>query len=75
MNNEVTVEVKEEKIDNVRVVMGRLIKVKNTKKAKLSNAKNVYYAASVFEGATTPVNANITQLIANTQDNQGNILI
>jgi len=40
-----------------------------------TTAKNVYYAASVFEGATTPVNANITQLIANTQDNQGNILI
>jgi hypothetical protein len=33
------------------------------------------YASNVFKNATTPVNANITQLIVNTQDNQGNILI
>jgi hypothetical protein len=33
------------------------------------------YSNNSFEGATTPVNANITQGIINTQDNQGNILI
>jgi hypothetical protein len=33
------------------------------------------YSNNTFEGATTPVNANITQGIVNTQDNQGNILL
>ncbi|MDA1335236.1 MAG: hypothetical protein O2794_04520 [bacterium] len=36
-----------EKIDKVSVVAGRLIRVKNTKKAKFSNANNVYYAVQV----------------------------
>ena len=36
---------------------------------------SVKYANNVFEGATTPVNANITQGVTNTHDNQGNILI
>jgi hypothetical protein len=35
----------------------------------------VRYASSVFRNSTTPVNANITQLVTNTEDNQGNILI
>jgi hypothetical protein len=38
-------------------------------------AYTIKYAGSTFEGSTTPVNANITQGITNTQDNQGNILI
>lgn len=60
-----------------RVLKNNSFKVTNASANCISSttAKNVYYAASVFEGATTPVNANITQLIANTQDNQGNILI
>jgi hypothetical protein len=33
------------------------------------------YANNAFKGATTPINANITQGITNTQDNQGNILL
>lgn len=33
------------------------------------------YANNTFSGSTTPVNANITQAIVNTQDNQGNILL
>lgn len=43
--------------------------------ASPSGALNMKYASNVFEGATTPVNANITQAITNTEDNQGNILI
>jgi hypothetical protein len=33
------------------------------------------YSSNVNIGATTPINANVTQGITNTQDNQGNILI
>lgn len=33
------------------------------------------YSNNTYQGATTPVNANITQGITNTQDNQGNILL
>jgi hypothetical protein len=40
-----------------------------------TSAYTIKYAGSTFEGSTTPVNANITQGITNTQDNQGNILI
>ena len=40
-----------------------------------TSAKTIYYAGSAFQGSTTPVNANITQGITNTHDNQGNILI
>ena len=35
----------------------------------------VKYANNSYIGATTPINANVTQGITNTQDNQGNILI
>jgi len=38
---------KKGKIDKVKVVMGRLIKVENTQKAKLSNANDVYFAVQV----------------------------
>lgn len=38
---------KVQKIDKVAVKMGRLIKVVNTKKPKLSNAKDVYWAVQV----------------------------
>jgi hypothetical protein len=38
-------------------------------------AYTVKYASNVFKGALTPVNANITQGVVNTEDNQGNILI
>lgn len=40
-----------------------------------ASALTVKYANNSFKGATTPVNANITQGIVNTQDNQGNILL
>jgi hypothetical protein len=36
-----------EKIDDVRVIPGRLIKVKNTNKPKFSNEKNEYLAVYV----------------------------
>lgn len=41
----------------------------------VASAISAKYANNVFKGATTPVNANITQTIVNTQDNQGNILM
>lgn len=40
-----------------------------------ASAKNVKYIRSAFKGATTPVNANITQTQTNTEDNQGNLTI
>lgn len=40
-----------------------------------ASAVTMKYASNVFAGATTAVNANITQGITNTEDNQGNILI
>jgi hypothetical protein len=38
-------------------------------------AKNIKYANNAFKGATVAVNANITQGMINTHDNQGNIII
>ncbi len=40
-----------------------------------ASATTLNYANNSFKGSTTAVNANITQGIVNTQDNQGNILI
>jgi hypothetical protein len=59
------------------VVANCSIKVANTSANCLnsSSAVTMKYANNSFEGATVPVNANITQAIVNTQDNQGNILI
>ena len=41
----------------------------------VASALTVKYANNAFKGATTPVNANVTQGIINTHDNQGNILV
>lgn len=35
------------KIDKVKVVMGRLVRVENTRKPKLSNANSTYFAVQV----------------------------
>ena len=40
-----------------------------------SIALNAKYANNAYKGSTTPISANITQSIVNTQDNKGNILI
>ena len=40
-----------------------------------STAGTIKYALNIFEGATTPVNANITQGVINVLDIQGNILM
>jgi hypothetical protein len=40
-----------------------------------STPKIIKYANCSFKGSTTPVNANITQGMINTHDNQGNIII
>ena len=40
-----------------------------------STAGTIKYASNTFEGATTVVNANITQGVTNTHDSQGNILM
>jgi hypothetical protein len=41
----------------------------------VASALTVKYANNAFKGSTTPVNANVTQGIINTHDNQGNILV
>jgi len=53
------------------------LRVTNTSANCLNNsvAISIKYSNNTFQGATTPVNANITQGISNTQDNQGNILL
>ena len=40
-----------------------------------TTALTAKYANNSFKGPTTPINANITQGVTNTHDNQGNILI
>jgi hypothetical protein len=54
-----------------------LIDVANTSANCINSvaAATVKYANTSFRTATTPVNANITQGLINTQDNQGNILL
>ena len=63
--------------NSVLTVINCVIKVTNASANCLSagSAITMKYANNVFEGSTTAVNANITQGITNTQDNQGNILI
>ena len=58
-------------------VINSSIKVLNTSANCLNSASTVTmkYANNAFEGATTPVNANITQGVTNNHDLQGNILI
>jgi hypothetical protein len=54
-----------------------IIEVTNAS-ANAINAASAFtsrYANNAFKGATTPVNANVTQGVTNTHDNQGNILI
>jgi hypothetical protein len=40
-----------------------------------AGAVTVKYANNTFRGANIPINANVTQGIVNTQDNQGNVLL
>jgi hypothetical protein len=40
-----------------------------------TNAFSAAITGNAYKSATTPVNANVTQTITNTKDNQGNILI
>lgn len=58
-------------------IIGCVIQVNNTSANAIyaSSALTMKYANNAFRGATTPVNANITQGVTNTHDNQGNILI
>jgi len=42
---------------------------------KGTSAITAKYSNNTFAGATTPVNANVTQGVTNTQDNQGNITL
>jgi hypothetical protein len=58
-------------------ICNNVMSVTNTSANCIYNASAVSpkYANNAFKGATTPVNANITQGISNTQDNQGNILL
>jgi hypothetical protein len=54
------------------------IQVANTSANCIKSTPASFSAAitgNAYKGATTPVNANVTQTITNTKDNQGNILI
>lgn len=59
------------------VISNNIIDVSNTSANCINSAaaSTLKYSINTFKGATTPVNANITQGMINTQDNQGNILI
>jgi hypothetical protein len=43
--------------------------------ASPAGAVNMKIAGCIFDGSTTPIAANITQTVVNTEDNQGNILL
>lgn len=64
-------------LSRVDVVVNSYLKVTNASANCIhySSALTCKYSNNTFDGATTPVNANITQGIINTQDNQGNILL
>jgi hypothetical protein len=63
--------------NSVLTVINCAIKVFNSSANCLNAASAVTmkYSNNSFEGATTPVNPNITQGIINTHDNQGKIII
>jgi hypothetical protein len=67
------------RMDNTTLneVANCLIDVANTSANCINSvaAATVKYANTSFRTSTTPVNANITQGLTNTQDNQGNILL
>jgi hypothetical protein len=64
-------------LNGISTITNCTLKVANaTANAIYSSAAVVVkYANNSYIGATTPVNANVTQGIINSQDNQGNILI
>jgi hypothetical protein len=58
-------------------IVGTAIKVENASAncINAASSKSVKWAGCSFKGASVPVSANVTQLITNTEDSQGNILI
>jgi hypothetical protein len=64
-------------LNNIATISNCTIKTTNATANSIyaSSAITAKYANNSYIGATTPVNANVTQGITNTQDNQGNILI
>ena len=64
-------------LNNVATITNCTIKTTNATANSIcaGSAITAKYANNSYIGATTPVNANVTQGIINTQDNQGNILI
>lgn len=63
--------------NSVLNVLSCVMKVANSSANCLysSTPVSMKFANNVFEGSSTPINANVTQAITNTQDNYGNILI
>ena len=64
-------------IGNNSVITNSHIQVSNTSANCINSgsAITIKYTSNVFEGSTTPVHANITQGISNSEDNQGNIAL
>ena len=64
-------------LNNVATITNCTIKTTNASANSINAASAITakYANNSYIGATTPINANVTQGIINTQDNQGNILI
>jgi hypothetical protein len=64
-------------IGNGSIITNSHIKVENASAncINFGSAVTIKYASNVFAGATTAVNANVTQGVINTEDNQGNILL
>jgi hypothetical protein len=64
--------------DNVSKIINSDLEVANTSANCIyseSGSLNMKIAGCSYDGATTPVAANITQALINTEDNQGNILL
>ena len=64
-------------VSNDTVITNCMLRVANSSANAIygSSAFSPKFANNVYANMTTPINANITQGIINTQDNQGNILI
>ena len=64
-------------IGNGSIITNSHIKVENASAncINFGSAVTIKYASNVFAGATTAVNANVTQGVSNSEDSQGNILI
>jgi len=62
-------------LTNTHIINNTFIVAHSSNKAIKSVTNTINYSGNNFRGMTTPIDANITQGISNTHDNQGNILL